>query len=53
VHPGVAVGELLTGLDPRSCPGCWDAMRKNGIAPGTFIMEASGNQRFESFARPA
>lgn len=50
---GVAAGELMTGLDPQNCPGCWDMMTKNGIAPGTFTAEASGNQRWESFPRPA
>ena len=53
VRPGVAAGELMTGLDPQNCSGCWDTMTKNGIAPGTFTADDSGNQRWESFPRPA
>ena len=43
----------MVGLDPQNCPGCWDTMAQNGIAPGTFITDDTGNQRFESFSRPA
>jgi hypothetical protein len=46
-------GELLTGLDPGRCSGCWDTITQNGIAPGSFTTDASGKQRFESFLRPA
>jgi len=53
VRPGVAAGELMTGLDPQNCPGCWNTMTRNGIAPGTFTADGNGNQRWESFPRPA
>jgi len=52
VLPSVAAGELVAGLDPRSCPGCWDTMTQNGIAPGTFTTDASSSQKFEAFPRP-
>jgi hypothetical protein len=52
VRPGVAAGELMTGLDPQNCSGCWDTMAQNGIAPSTFITDGTSNQRLESFPRP-
>lgn len=53
VRPNVAAGELLAGLDPQSCPGCWDTMTQNGIAPGTFTTDARGGHSFASLPRPA
>lgn len=53
VRPGVAAGELMAGLDPQNCLGCWDTMAQSGIAPGTFITDSASNQRFEPFPRPA
>ena len=29
VRPGVAAGELITGLDPQNCHGCWDTMKQH------------------------
>lgn len=53
VRPDIAAGELVAGLDPQNCHGCWDTMTKNGIAPGTFTAHGSGTQKWESFPRPA
>lgn len=52
VRPGVASGEIIAGLDPQNCSGCWDTMAQNGIAPGTFTTDGSDNRGFESFPRP-
>ncbi len=52
VRLGVAAGELMAGLDPQHCHGCWDVMSQNGIAPGTFTPDVSGSQRWEPFLRP-
>ena len=51
--PSVAAGELLAGLDPQNCHGCWDTMAQNGIAPGTFVADGTSAQRFVAFPRPA
>jgi len=52
VRPGIAAGELIAGLDPETCVGCWDTMSQNGIVPGTFTTDRNGNQKFEPIPRP-
>lgn len=45
--------DLVTGLDPKNCYGCWDTMERNGIAQGTHTTDDSGNPLWEAFPRPA
>ncbi len=52
VRPGVAAGDLMMGLDPENCSGCWDAMTKEGIAPGIFTANANGGHKFTPIPRP-
>jgi hypothetical protein len=52
VRPGVAAGDLVAGLDPQNCSGCWDTMTHAGIAPGIFTTDDNGNQKFEPIRRP-
>lgn len=52
VQPNVAAGELMAGLDPENCVGCWDTMSKNGIAPGTLTKDENGNRKWEPILRP-
>jgi hypothetical protein len=53
VRPGVAAGDLTTGLDFENCPGCWDMMVQNGIAPGIFTADGNGGHKFTPIPRPA
>ena len=36
-----------------NCPGCWDMMAQNGIAPGIFTADSNGGHKFTSIPRPA
>jgi hypothetical protein len=51
VRPGVAAGDLMSGLDPENCLGCWDAMAQRGISPGIFATDTNGGQKFEPIFR--
>ena len=51
-RPGIASGELIGGLNPEGCIGCWDIMSKNGIAPGVLTAAGKGGQRFKLIPRP-
>jgi hypothetical protein len=52
VRPGVATGDLMTGLDFENCPGCWDTMTQNGIAPGIFTTDTNGGNEFTPIPCP-
>ena len=51
VRPGMAAGDLMTGLDPEECVGCWDVMAKHGIAPGILTTGADGDQKWVPIPR--
>jgi hypothetical protein len=51
VRPGVATGDMMTGLDPENCVECWDTMASWGISPGILTSDGHGGQGFEPIPR--
>lgn len=51
VMVGSARVDLIQGLDPKNCHGCWDAMQQSGIAPGTYVKDGSVRE-WQPFPRP-
>jgi len=47
VIPGSAAGNFIVGLDPRSCPACFDTLVNNGVTPGEL-----DDGQWTTFSRP-
>jgi hypothetical protein len=50
--PGVASGPWMTGRDPETCSGCWDALVEHGYSPGKREREPGGRLLIHTLDRP-